>query len=84
MSDGCVGFTTYGDGHVREESGLDLSFLTPRELIGAQGVIVDEFVEDIDEETARKLWYPIQDGKEHDVYVVAPLLRHPGYVCAES
>ena len=50
-----------------KESGLDLSSLAPRELMDAQGVVVEELVEGVDEEAAKKLKYPAPDVREHDV-----------------
>ena len=42
-------------------SGLNLSLLAPRELMDAQGVVVDDFIESIGKEAARKIRYPIPD-----------------------
>ena len=57
----------YNDELVGEESGLDLSSLAPRELMDAQGVVVEELVEGVDEEAAKSLKYCLPDMREHDI-----------------
>ena len=57
----------YSDELVDEVSALDFYSLAPRELMDAQGVVVEELVEGVDEEAAKKLKYPAPDVREHDV-----------------
>ena len=57
----------YNDELVGEESGVELSSLTPRELMDAQGVVVEELVEGVNKEAAKRLKYPVPDVRENDV-----------------
>ena len=59
----------YNDELVGEESGVDLSSLAPRELMGTQGVVFEENGEDVRKEAAKRLKYPVPDVRENDVEV---------------
>ena len=57
----------YGDELAGEESGFGLSSLAPRNLMDAQGVVVEELIDGVDEEAAKKLRYPVPDVSKYDV-----------------
>ena len=57
----------YGGELTGEESGLNLSFLAPRNLLDAQGVVVEELIDGVNKEATKRLRYPVPDVSDNDV-----------------
>ena len=57
----------YGEDDDGEENTMDLTSLAPRQLSSAQGVIVEEVIEGVDVEAAKKLKYDTPDMQDHDI-----------------
>ena len=49
------------------DSDLDLTSLTPRQLSTARGVVVEEVIEGVDVDAARKLKYDVSDMRQYDI-----------------
>jgi hypothetical protein len=59
----------FGEDDTGEENLLDLNSLAPRQLVNAQGVVVEEIVDgiDIDSADVKKLKYNLPDMQQYDI-----------------